>query len=94
MPIRGHPVAGPDRVRTEVMDHPLATSTERLRDHLRRPHAGQRNNLTKGAAYTVDLSDGPSDKAVIEFAARVSATKIPIAPGFSCVSDVGAATDN
>ncbi|WP_237171085.1 hypothetical protein, partial [Mycobacteroides abscessus] len=28
-----------------------------LRDHLRRPHAGQRNHLTKDAAYTVNLTD-------------------------------------
>ncbi|BBX52668.1 hypothetical protein MPOR_36940 [Mycolicibacterium poriferae] len=39
------------------MDHALETSTERLRDHLRRPHAGQRNHLTEDAAYTVNLTD-------------------------------------
>ena len=59
MPILGHPVAGPDRDRTEAVDHALETSPERLRDYLRRPHAGQRNNLTEDAAYTVNLTDPP-----------------------------------
>lgn len=54
MPILGHPVTGPDRDRPEAMDHALETSIERLRDHLRRPHAGQRNHLTEDAAYTVN----------------------------------------
>ena len=47
------------RRRGEAMDHALETSTERLRDHLRRPHAGQRNHLTEDAAYTVNLTDPP-----------------------------------
>lgn len=54
MPILGHPVTGPDRDRPEAMDDALETSTERLRYHLRRPHAGKRNRLTEHAAYTVN----------------------------------------
>jgi hypothetical protein len=53
MPILGHPITGPDRDRPEMMDDALETSVERLRNHLRRPHAGKRNHLTKDAAYTV-----------------------------------------
>ena len=47
MPILRHPVTGPDRDRPEAMDHALETSTDRLRDHFRRPHAGKRNHLTE-----------------------------------------------
>src|SRR5690348_2805914 len=54
MPILGHPVIGPDRDRPEAVDDALETSTERLRDHLRRPHAGKRNHLTEHATYTVN----------------------------------------
>lgn len=57
MPILSHPVAGPDRDRPEAMDHALETSTERLRDHLRRPNPGQREQLTEDATYTVNLTD-------------------------------------
>jgi hypothetical protein len=39
------------------MDDALETSFERVRHHLRRPHAGKRNNLTEDAAYTVNLTD-------------------------------------
>ncbi|EUA94063.1 transposase, Mutator family protein [Mycobacterium ulcerans str. Harvey] len=39
MPILGHPVARSTEP-TEAMDDALETSIERLRDHLRRPHAG------------------------------------------------------
>ncbi|MEK0476020.1 hypothetical protein OSI00_26570, partial [Mycobacterium ulcerans] len=35
----------------------LETSIERLRDHLRRPHARKRNHLTENAAYTVNQTD-------------------------------------
>src|ERR1700752_3464290 len=59
MPILGHPVAGPDRDRPEAMGHALEASVERLRDHLRRPHAGKRNHLTEDAAYTINLTDPP-----------------------------------
>jgi len=57
MPILGHPIARPDRDRPEAMDDALETSTERLRDHLRRPYAGQREQLTEDATYTVNLTD-------------------------------------
>jgi hypothetical protein len=39
------------------MDHALEITTERLRDYLRRPHAGKRNHLIEHAAYTVNLTD-------------------------------------
>ncbi|EUA88374.1 transposase, Mutator family protein [Mycobacterium ulcerans str. Harvey] len=57
MPILGHPVARSNRNRTEAMDDALETSIERLRDHLRRPHARKRNHLTENAAYTVNQTD-------------------------------------
>ncbi|MEK0458220.1 hypothetical protein OSH32_25625, partial [Mycobacterium ulcerans] len=41
----------------EAMDDALETSIERLRDHLRRPHARKRNHLTENAAYTVNQTD-------------------------------------
>ncbi|MEK0474461.1 hypothetical protein OSI00_17030, partial [Mycobacterium ulcerans] len=40
-----------------AMDDALETSIERLRDHLRRPHARKRNHLTENAAYTVNQTD-------------------------------------
>ncbi|RIS84933.1 hypothetical protein D2E54_06285, partial [Mycobacteroides abscessus] len=33
--------------------------------HLRRPHAGQRNHLTKDAAYTVNLTDPAPASGVV-----------------------------
>ncbi|MEK0707444.1 hypothetical protein OSH26_24140, partial [Mycobacterium ulcerans] len=42
-----------------AMDDALETSIERLRDHLRRPHARKRNHLTENAAYTVNQTDPP-----------------------------------
>ncbi|WP_171944462.1 hypothetical protein, partial [Mycobacterium ulcerans] len=39
----------------------LETSIERLRDHLRRPHARKRNHLTENAAYTVNQTDLSAD---------------------------------
>ena len=55
VPVPGDPVARPDRHRTETMDNAVETSTQRIRHHLRRPHAGQRGQLTENATYTVNL---------------------------------------
>ena len=37
------------------MDNAVETSTQLIRHHLRRPHAGQRGQLTENATYTVNL---------------------------------------
>lgn len=58
-PILGNPVAGPDRDLPKAMDDALETSAERLRHHIRRPHAGKRNHLTEDAAYTANLTVPP-----------------------------------
>ncbi|WP_242421640.1 OsmC family protein, partial [Mycobacterium ulcerans] len=42
-------------------------SIERLRDHLRRPHARKRNHLTENAAYTVNQTDPPRAPNPVEY---------------------------
>jgi hypothetical protein len=62
MPILGHPIARPELDRPELMDDALETNSERLRDHLFRPHAGRREQLIGVATYAVNLTD-PSERA-------------------------------
>jgi hypothetical protein len=47
MPMLGHPIARPDRDRSEAMDDALEASTERLRHHIRRPPTSQREQLNR-----------------------------------------------
>jgi hypothetical protein len=47
MPILGHPIARPDRDRPKAMDDALEASAERLRNHIRRPPTGQREQLNR-----------------------------------------------
>ena len=42
-PLPGDPIPGPDRHRSGTMGHTVEASAERVRHHLRRPHAGRRN---------------------------------------------------
>ena len=51
-PLPGDSLAGPQGQRAGTMDHPMEARPERVRDHLRRPHAGGGEPLTN-ATYTV-----------------------------------------
>ena len=44
-PLPRHPKLGPQRHRSDTMGDTLEASTQRLRHHLRRPHAGRRRPL-------------------------------------------------
>ncbi|MEK0475991.1 hypothetical protein OSI00_26415, partial [Mycobacterium ulcerans] len=63
-----------------AMDDALETSIERLRDHLRRPHARKRNHLTENAAYTVNQTD-PTRSAELRGAVTVSSIRSGLGPG-------------
>ena len=45
--VPGHPRHGPQRHRAGTMAHAVQARAERFRRHLRRPHAGRRNPLTR-----------------------------------------------
>ena len=45
MPVPGHPVPGPQGHRSDTMGDAVEASPQRLRHHLRRPHAGRREPL-------------------------------------------------
>ena len=54
MPVPGHPITGPQRHRSDTMGRAVEASPERLRHHLRRPHArGRRTTEDETATYTV-----------------------------------------
>ena len=53
MPVPCHQKPGPERDRTNEVGSALETSTERLRHHLRRPHASGGDQLNENATYTV-----------------------------------------
>ena len=44
-PVPGHPFAGPQGHRSDTMGSAVEASPERIRYHLRRPHAGRRGPL-------------------------------------------------
>jgi len=46
-PVPRHPRHGPQRHPTGTMDHAVEASPKRVRRHLRRPHAGRREPLTR-----------------------------------------------
>ena len=45
VPLPGDPISGPQGHRPATMDHALEGSTQRVRHHLRRPHAGREEPL-------------------------------------------------
>jgi hypothetical protein len=51
--VPGHPLHGPQRHRAGTMDHAVEPRPERLRRHLRRPHAGRREPLEMNAGNTL-----------------------------------------
>ena len=51
--VPGHPGPGPQRHRAGTMDHAVEARPERVRRHLRRPHAGRREPLKMNARNTV-----------------------------------------
>ncbi len=56
-PLPGHPVTGPQRHRADTMGRAVEASPERVRHHLRRPHAGRGEPLNETATYTVRRTD-------------------------------------
>lgn len=59
MPVPGDPIAGPKGHRKDTMDHALEASTERVRNHLRRPHAPGREPLRQEDRRSHRFSDRP-----------------------------------
>ena len=60
VPVSGHQITRPHRTRQGTMDHEVEASTQRVRDHLRRPLAGSRDLLMKTAGNTVSEIDPAS----------------------------------
>lgn len=52
VPLHGHQVTGPQGHRSDTMDDEVEASTQRLRHHLRRPHASRGEPLTMETLLT------------------------------------------
>ena len=68
--VPGHPIPGPQRARAGTMGHPVEAGPERLRRHLRRPHAGSGEPLTMETPVTPLIGQTPPGPRPLQGPAR------------------------
>jgi len=71
----------------QTMGHQVEASPERIRHHLRRPHAGRRGPLMETATYTVNQTD-PPPSPLCACASRMMVANGSARRGRSCSSSV------
>jgi len=69
---------GTHRARQGTMEHALEASTQRVRDHLRRPLAGSRNLLMEAAGNTVNETVPCAEPPILCVGDDVARTDLPV----------------